>query len=401
MYTADPELENFSLALSTSYARFNDMIVKGTANIPIGETVALSISGNYHKNDFHYDGTYGDDPSTVLRDFVPEVGRGYRVKALWRPVDSLDFLVAHAYNDFNGFGTSVTPNVVPTLLTRAAQLLLAPGSERLPQDDYEADLDVAGLGYYSDLTYGRIEFHPGPVDVKVFGSYQYTGNSQFYDFDGSTVPLAEFVSSTRDGSGVRAATAGLQFLSNDETPFSDRFQWVFGVYSFESQAGFRKPATLYLNVIDPVTNAAAQFFDLIDRVEFPGFDLLANVLRQSPTGRVGFTSGVGTESLAGYLQTTTRLTDWMSLTLGGRYQDEKRDVNESGTWLEQADGDFIRLIKRRDQENTTTSFSPKVSIDVRPLDGMLLYASYQEATKSGTYNAVNIYARSISWNRKN
>lgn len=392
VYTADPDLEELSLDLSTSYGEFSDLILKGTANIPVTDTFAISISGNYHKNDFHYDGTYGDDPSRIKRPFGPEVGRGYRVKTLWRPVESFELMAAHAYNEFNGFSTSVTPVIVPTPLSLGAALVLnPPGTDRLPQPDYQADLDVAGLGYYSKLTYGRIGIFPGPVDIKLYGSHQYTGNYQFYDFDGSTTPIAEFNSPTRDGSGVDADTAELQILSNEETPFSDRVQWVAGAYYFKSQAGFRDPALLYLNVVDPVINAANGFFDLLDRLENPAVDSLLSILRQSPSGAVGFTSGVATDSIAGYAQMTLKFTDWMSLTLGGRYQEEDREVNESGTWIQQLNGDFIKLIDRRDQDDTTTSFSPKAALEFRLADGLLMYGSYQEATKSGTFNAVNIY----------
>jgi iron complex outermembrane receptor protein len=390
VYTADPSFDEASLNLSASYGRFNDAVLKGEANIPLTDTLAVSISGNYHRNDFHYEGTYGRDPSRIQRPFVPEVGRGYRVKTLWQPTDDLDVMLAHAYNEFNGFSTSVTPVVEPTLLSRLARGLLRPGGDPIPQPDYRADLDVAGLGYYSDLTYGRIAYFPGPVDIKLFGSYQYTGNYQFYDFDGSDTPLAEFNSPTRDGSGVRAATAELQFTSTAGSPLSDLFQWVAGIYYFDSQAGFRDPAILYLNSIDPLTNLLLNnpLFDILDPTPL-GF--LRDLVNLSPTGEVGFTSGVGTESISGYFQLTTFLTDSFSLTLGGRYQSEYREANESGTWIRQANGNFINLIDRRPQDFTTDSFSPRVAFEMRPMDGLLAYASYQEATKSATYNAVNIY----------
>ena len=390
VYTSDPEFDKLSFDVSTSYADYSDLVVKGTANIPVTDNLAIALSGNYHRNEFHYKGTYGDDPSRELRDFADEVGRGYRVKLLWQPLDNLDFMAAHAYNEFNGYSTSVTPVFEQTLLTEFAAAGLAPSAE-IPQPDYRADLDVAGLGFYSDLTYGRITYQPGPVEIKLLGSYQYTGNYQFYDFDGSTVPLAEFNSPTRDGSGVRATTAELQILSTAETPWSDRFQWVAGAYFFDSQAGFRDPALLYLNSIDPLTNFlfGNPLLDVLDQAPL-GFSL-RQLIEMSPDGAVGFTSGVGTESLAGYAQATFFLTETESLTLGGRYQAEDRVVNESGTWAQQANNEFIKVIDRPDQDASTNSFSPKISVETRRVDGMLLYASYQEATKSGTFNAVNIY----------
>lgn len=389
VYTADPDTEEATLDLSQSYARFNDAVTKVTANIPITDNFAVSVSGNYHRNDLYYHGIYGTDPSSEVgpREYGPEISRGFRVKALWRPTEEIDVMGAFAYNDFNGYSTSITPNTQPTIIAQAALALTAP-NYNYPPRDYEANLNEAGLGYFSRLFYGRIGYHPGPIDIKLSGSHQYTGNYQFYDFDGSMARLAEFDSAQGDGSGVEATTAELQLTSNGETPFSDVFQWVAGAYYFDSQAGFRKPATLYLNIVDPVTNLIQ---NLASTPLFQNFTLLRNILQQAPTGRIGFTSGVATNSVSGYAQGTLRVTDWASLTLGGRYQVEKRVANESGTWLEQHDGSFINLIDRAEQSSTTESFSPKVSLEFRPTDGLMIYTSYQEATKSGTYNTVNIY----------
>src|SRR3546814_10377811 len=44
-------------------------------------------------------------------------------------------------------------------------------------------------------------------------------------------------------------------------------------------------------------------------------------------------------------------------------------------------------------QTSATNFSPKVSLDVRPLRDVLLYASFQQGYKSGTYNIINIFAQ--------
>lgn len=394
VYTKDPSTDAATLDLSTSYSRFNDTIVKGTANLPVTDTFAVSVSGNYHRNDFYYHGRYGTDTGQEYapngRSYGPELGRGVRVKAMWTPSEQFDVMGAYAYNDFNGYSTSVTPNIDPSPLTKLLAAAV-PGDANIP-GNYEANLNEAGLGYFSRLAYGRINYRPGPVDIKLSGSHQYTGNYQFYDFDGTSARIAEFDSAQGDGSGVKATTAELQLTSNRDTPFSRVFDWVAGAYYFDSQAGFRKPATLYLNVVDPVTNLLGKLTQLGATLDqLTGLNTLENLIGQSPTGRIGFSSGVGTTSYSGYAQGSIHFTDWLALTLGGRYQSEKRDANESGTWLEKTNGDFLKIINRRPQSATTNSFSPKISIELHPTDNILTYISYQTATKSGTYNTVNIY----------
>ncbi len=58
-----------------------------------------------------------------------------------------------------------------------------------------------------------------------------------------------------------------------------------------------------------------------------------------------------------------------------------------------ADGSETRLFDYPLDEVETTRFSPKVSLDLRPFgDDTLIYASFQKATKSGTFNVINFTA---------
>lgn len=375
-YTKDPKISQWSLDGTASYAKFGDANTKASVNIPIGNTLAVSLSGLYHKNQFFYRGTAGGVP------YGSEASRGFRIKALWRPFDDLDILGAYAYNSFNGYGTDVTPNVNPSLL---GTLLGAKA-----QTSYVANLNEAGLSFRSSLAYGHIAYHPGPLDIKLLTSYQRTGNAQLFDFDGSSAKIAEFNAPTEDGQGANTFTSELQFVSNQDSPYASWWKWIVGGYYFNSQAGFNKPAYLYLDVLDPAQSVTQTVRSLLPAG-------LQSLIGQVPNGEIGFTSGVGTHSLAAYLQTTVDFTDWLSLTLGGRYTDERRVANLSGTYLGQTNGTFAPLIIRPHQQHTTIVFSPKVSLQLKPADGLLFYASYQTADKSGTYNAVQIYTPTVKY----
>ena len=73
--------------------------------------------------------------------------------------------------------------------------------------------------------------------------------------------------------------------------------------------------------------------------------------------------------------------------LGGRYQIEKRDLYEASVTL---DGYSTPLLPYPRQMTDSSNFSPKVSLELRPADDLLVYTSWSKGFKSGTYNIVAI-----------
>ena len=119
---------------------------------------------------------------------------------------------------------------------------------------------------------------------------------------------------------------------------------------------------------------------------------------------LAFHAILGTDSRAGFFQGSFAFNDLVSLTLGGRYQSEDRFIVRSDSGALNSDGSFTTLfdwkqIGARDADgntvptsDTTKSFSPKGVIELRPFGkDTLIYASYQEAQKSATYNTVALY----------
>ncbi|MGQ0621325.1 MAG: hypothetical protein ACT4QA_15600 [Panacagrimonas sp.] len=117
-----------------------------------------------------------------------------------------------------------------------------------------------------------------------------------------------------------------------------------------------------------------------------------------PFAQGAFHAIIGTLSKSAFAQATLTVTDWLALTAGARYQDEARYLIRSDSGLFLSDGGFQTLFNwnelgARDGNgdpfpirDTTTSFRPKATIELRPFDDRaLLYFSCQEALKSGTY----------------
>ena len=143
---------------------------------------------------------------------------------------------------------------------------------------------------------------------------------------------------------------------------------------------------------------------LLLRVPAPLLTVLDQLNLAFPNGDVAFHAILGTDSRAGFFQASFALTDYLSLTAGGRYQSEDRFIVRSDSGSLNSDGSFTTLfnwneIGARDADgntvptyNTTQSYSPKGVIELRPFGkDTLIYASYQQAQKSATYNTVALY----------
>ena len=189
-------------------------------------------------------------------------------------------------------------------------------------------------------------------------------------------------------------------------PGSDWLKLTGGVFYFRNTQGF-DPVELTvgnINPVGPILSPILGGLNLDDTILGDLTDLDGRLYR------VRASAQVKTESIGYYLQATFDVTDWFSLTLGGRYQDEERGLAKSTISAVVGDLDVgetflggppIVWTMARDENNrvvpgtdTTKGFFPKVTLDFKPFeDNTLVYMSYQVAEKAHAYNAFAIYLR--------
>lgn len=390
--TADPNTEKFGASLQTVYALHEGdeerSKTRAHANVPITDWLAFSVSGIYNSNKRHVNGRINARPDNPGGDRLPrDRDRAGRAKVRVAPADWLDINLGAYRLERDGISTLYSVNTEPSALGQAA------GIEA--QDPYagENNEDVF-TDNISTTYYGDINLNTDWFDVKLIGSDQLIESFQNYDFDGSAQPLALF---EVDPAFADVQTAELQLLSNESTWFSNSFEWILGAYYFRSTQGllgFLQAATTNLN--DGVV--------LGTQLPEPLRGAVGNIVGNAPvpSGVFDFVGLIDTESLAYFGQGTVDIFDWLSLTLGGRFQEEERTLNESSAGLRNTDGSVTPIPGQSfSGENdpqfrdTTTSFDPKVAVNFRPewswlgIDP-LLYVSWQTATKSSTFNVVNI-----------
>ncbi|THD01844.1 hypothetical protein B1810_17740 [Panacagrimonas perspica] len=388
--TKDPNLKKSETEIAAGYGNRNTFDTHVYQSLPIADWLAVSVGGYYSDGDHYMSGLAAGQP------IGPERSRGGRVKLRFAPTDSLDIVFAAMRNEQTGTGSVFTLNNAPTRLFSCDSPLPLPVCITA-QTGYKGDLsEPSFLRFRSTVYYGQATYETPWFDLKLLGSDQKARSYFTYDFDGSGQALAAF---DQKKNLADIQTGEVQILSNDSTWGSDRLTWIIGGYYFHSKQGF------------DTANLKLLGLDLADLqrggISLPEAAIQAlNALNVAfPNGDVAFHALIGTNSKAAFAQATLKATDWLSLTVGGRYQDEARYLIKSDSGLYLSDGGFLTLfdwntIGARDADgntvpihDTTTSFKPKATIELRPFSGdTLIYLTYQEALKSATYNAIGIYS---------
>ncbi|MDB5968387.1 MAG: hypothetical protein JWQ90_837 [Hydrocarboniphaga sp.] len=371
--TKDPD-QSQATEIQTSYGRFDDFKFRGYTNIPLNDTLATSLSVVYNNSDPYYVRDNADG-----RPLMQDITRGGRIKLRWTPLDSLDFTLT-------GIRTrqvsSVAASSITTHPSPLAIVALVPAEQR---DYVVTDDSFPMITIDTTAIYGQGIWKSDPFDIKLIGSdYKVDSHDFQYDFDGSARPLINFVAQPEYQT---IKTAELQLTSNDTSWLADRFKWVGGFYYLHSVGGY-DPA--YLQVASRLlTLPTGQIVNLIPR---GALDALSLAGLPAPQGvRLYFRGLLGTDSYSGFVQGTYNFTDWLNLTLGGRYQVEKRALLVSNVEVDNLGGSTTPLIQYAPRSSKENNLSPKITLDIKPFEDVLAYASYSKGFKSATYNIVNIY----------
>lgn len=363
-------------AMVSSVPEYDDFNRRAHVSMPLWEEkLAVSASYTARDNENYYDGLRGDGKGG-FEPLPTETSEGVRYKLRFSPIDNVDLNLAYLEYDQYGVSSTAMPNVAPSRLLQ----LQGGQAETRP---YYVKVDVPS--YFSldnKVTYGQLEWRNDWFDTKILGSKQEISTDNVYDFDGTE---ASFVTFDAKGQFADVETREIQLLSNQNAPAW--LEWIAGAYHIDQTAGFplNRLGTFGLDTL--VDNDLASISpELATQVnQF----LAAGGL---PNGSIALVSIQAAESTAYFAQTTFRpFDDLLAITLGGRYQEETREIIESSAYLINGDGSFTTIQSYKGQTNEEYNFSPKVSISLTPWEDFMFYASYSVGFKSGTFNTVNVY----------
>lgn len=384
--TRDPSMTDVEGKLGLTVANYDSTKATVYASIPLVEDrLAIGVAGLYKHAD-----SYLNTRHTAQFVSLPDPHEeAFQIRLKYLPTDWLDLRLTYsdsAADDAAGY------NVV----TEPGPSLIATGYTGQDPRNARLDHDIASTSK-NRIWLGDIAFHAPWVDIKLLGSYQDFRIITAVDFDGSDRPIAHFVNFP----GIsKVKTAELQFLSADEMPFSDWIETVFGAYYFDSHAGFRGGLNA-AGFVCPDGSLALPTCGAPDILLGLGQAFAPLLPFAGSPINLGFVALLDTKSIAFYNQTKFTITDWMALTVGIRYQDEKRTIDDSqGTFRGSGDVYDSSMDTAYQQyghefNDTTKKLDPKAALSFIPDwdwlgEKPLLYASYQTATTSSTFNVINI-----------
>lgn len=381
-----PSLTTSELGVSSGYSKFDTWSNRVYANVPLTDTFAINTSLTYNVGDNYYSGTRGEFGDPAGQPLPRETEKGGRVRGLWQPADWMDLTLSVIKHQKQGLATSAMPNIRPSRATQT--IYTATYQEEYVQPPaYKVIIDVPSFFTLdNEVQYGQLGLHPDWFDVKFLASHQHVVTDNDYDFDGTKAP---FITFDARGQFAKVKTYELQFISNKESG-PEWLEWVAGVYYLDQFVGFplNRLSGGGLDLSDgtiagviPLPQAGLDFYNQLAALGIPltdGFSLALVSLQKA-------------KALAYFGQATVNFTDWMYLTLGGRFQDEEREVVESSANAANADGSITPIIVFDTPTKDDTNFSPKVVLGFKPWDEVLFYGSWSKGFKSGTFNTVNVY----------
>lgn len=367
--TGVPEFTE-SFSATAGYSRFNNYESRASANMPLSDMVAVSAAAVYNKGDSYYKRVDRRDELRV------DINRAARVQLRIAPTEDIDLVLTGMRQNGSGASSVVSVNTRPSVIGKA--VLIQPEERNyVTANDENPRVHNETAAYYGVLTWKMPWF-----DVKLLGSDYSVKTTEFtLDFDGSPLPL---VTSQGMFEFQENNSAELQFVSNPTSWAADWLQWTAGFYYYRSSGGY-----------DPVRLSVARTVvalptgEIVKLVPQGVLDLLPIPTQENLGALIEGT--VGVDSYSGYAQATAALTDWLSLTLGGRYQQETRTLDKATVGLGDSSGETtLTLLSYHAPDDKRNNFSPKATIEIRAIDDVLLYGSYQKGYKSATFNVVNV-----------
>lgn len=332
------EFGGFATASVGNYETYE---ASGAINLPLSDKVYARVGGWFTQQDKGYQKNTALNTRQWTRD-----SNGVRAQLRFVPDDKWDITIGAEYgkDEPKGVSLSVQPNAKDgDLFTNASAI---PG-----QFQYVEQF-MGNMNASVDL---------GAITINSITAYRWVRQKSLFDSGESpSVEMPAFIIPT--DATFRSFSQELQATGE---AFDDRLNYVAGVFYMHE---------------DNKNNLGDIFYF---PPEFGGM------------GRTSFIKlplANKTDSFAVFGQATFHVTEKLGLTVGGRWTHEKRDLrinqflDTPGGRVLVWDTDDIRAAGNATNSKTSL-FTPKVGLEFKPNDDILLFGSYTEGFRSGGWNA--------------
>ena len=337
--TKKPRMDDASFSLDLKYGERNDRVVQASANVPLGQALALRVSGYSNGQDGAI--PYVLTPSRAVGD---RRNNGVRAKLLWEPSDNLSFLLAGEYQ---------------TAFARDGQIIQSLGTSALFNSQFAGFAEQPGPNVYksymdgdwtadTSLYAGSLEINAGIGDhtLTSITAYRKLETLQLSDIDASP---ANVFNNSDGGVDSNQFTQELRLTS----PGGNRLEYVLGLYYYRTEnSGY---AVQYGN-----------YYGLF------GAPVVVGGGRRDATNKV--------RSLAAFGNLTFALTDAFKLIGGLRYTNDR---NHGTLVVSPLPFPAVPLGMLPDYDGTVKAdnVSGKVGVQFEPSRDFMLYATYSTGFK--------------------
>ncbi|PCD02128.1 TonB-dependent receptor [Sphingomonas spermidinifaciens] len=372
--TAAPRIGEASLSVDlegTSRARDGSdglgILVRGTANLPVGDDSALRINAIYSSQD-----AITQLRSTGTGRAENDVGqRAFRAKFLTKPTDNLSIYLIGDYGKFTGISGTFDftyrslggTSQYPAILAGAGVTPSARNLSSVVDSEYYRDLETGGIQ-------GKVAYaFDSGVEVSNIAAWKTYSLGQNFDSDFTPV----------DFFNVNRSTSSYDQFSNElrvTLPAENRLTGQFGLYYFYSRNNFTNERAGSSGLPGFVTGG---FPFCVGATPAAGPPPACNVSNRAFLGQDS--AGRNTnESFAGFGQFTYALSDTLKVIAGGRVTRDKVTLD----LIENVNPYFVTLGvpgNRFSGSDSNTNFSWKLGLDWQPTPTTLVYGFYGHGYK--------------------
>jgi iron complex outermembrane receptor protein len=387
--------DEFSAEIQGTLGNLNRRDVRAIADLPlIEDKLAAKVAVLSRSRDGLTERPHGDALGDINRDAA-------QVMLRWNVTDDVTANFSADYTRIREQATNLhmvaanSAAAVPTLwnmLVGLPQYGQAWGNQFITSDPFRtnatgpsaSDLDAKGIS-------GTIDWDAGAVAVKFITAWR--SQDAFFEADVDHSPLPYLQQSVDDTYEMNS-----QELQLSGNAFDDKLGWLFGVFRLGETGHDVFEFPFARGLFDALSALPAPIIPL---APYPT-DGNGVPLFQCPTAPAGFpcAGGAGNpynvaldvdqmrdnridfDSYAAYFHGSYQLTDKLSISGGGRYSKDEKELFAFGLRR----GSNTVSIQPMTVSRSWTAFTPKGSVEYQWNDSVMTYASVSKGFKSGGFN---------------
>ena len=370
--TALPE-DEWSGKIKAEAASGERYRLEGHVNAPLSDTTSLRIAAVGEQ----FDGIWKNliDPVTRGDDYERFGGldtMGIRATLRSKLTDQLTWVLRGEYTDLDGSGmtlyqfdyTSIGPAQLANFIGRLGDIPYQGPTHRTTSQYLEELYKDKQWAITSELSY---EF-ASDFTLKWIGSYR---DWDSFQIDGDVIFAAQPILGRASLFRSKSHNHELQLISPTDM-FDDRFSFVAGLYYFHEKYFLGEN---WLNL--------GEYCNVV--VGFAAPALVPACLGGTKT-LTNLDFNQKSESVAAYSQGTFKITQDLDVTLGVRYTDEKKSASFLQEVISPA-GNLLRAPEVSPLKFSDSKVTWRANLSWRPIEDVMLFASFSTGYKSGGFNA--------------